>query len=168
MVSYSSAQAAVDMFLKIEGVDGESTDNQYPDWIEVLAFSEGMSQSGSFSTGAGGGAGKVNVQDLSVTKYLDRSSPFIRQKLAEGAVIPNATLVIRKGGANPLVFFTIELEKVILSSVSTGGSGAEDRLTENITLNFARIKWTYIPEKADGTGGAALPAGWDLETNTKF
>ncbi|HYN78560.1 MAG TPA: type VI secretion system tube protein Hcp, partial [Lamprocystis sp. (in: g-proteobacteria)] len=66
---------AVDMFLKLEGVTGESQDKTHTGEIDVLAWSWGLSQSGTFHTGGGGGAGKVNVQDLSFTKYIDKSSP---------------------------------------------------------------------------------------------
>ena len=168
LISSLCAQAAVDMFLQLEGIDGESQDSVHNKWIDVLAFSESMSQSGTTHTGGGGSAGKVNVQDLSITKYLDSSSPYIRQKLAEGKTIPTATLVVRKAGNDPLIFFKIELTNVLLSSVSTGGSGGEDRLTENITLNFSKIKWTYTPQNPDGSSGADIPAGWDIQLNQKI
>ena len=163
-----SALAAVDMFLQIEGVDGESRDATYTGWIEVLAFSEGMTQSGTTHVGAGGSAGRVNVLDLTVTKFLDRSSPFIRQRVAEGRPIPKATLVVRKAGADPLVIFKIEIQDIIISSVSMNASGSDDRLTENVTLNFARIQWVYTPQLADGSPDAEIPAGWDIQLNQKI
>lgn len=168
LILSTSAYAAIDMFLHIEGIDGESQDRDHARWIDVLAFSEGMSSPATTHVGGGGGTARVNVSDLSVTKYLDSSSPFIRQQLASGKHIPTATLVVRKAGPDPLIFFKIELFDVILTSVSMGGSGGEDRMTENITINFSKIKWTYTPQKADGSGGAAIPATWDIVTNTPF
>ena len=65
---------AVDMFMKIKTITGESVDKKHKDEIDVLAWSWGMSQSGTTHMGPGGGSGKVNVQDLSFTKYVDGSS----------------------------------------------------------------------------------------------
>ena len=67
---------AVDMFLKIDDVKGESHGREaHKDEIDVLAWSWGMTQSGIDARGTGGGAGKVNVQDLTFTKYVDTSTP---------------------------------------------------------------------------------------------
>jgi type VI secretion system secreted protein Hcp len=66
---------AVDIFLKINGVDGESGDDKHKKEIDVLAWSWGLSNSGSAHVGGGAGSGKVNVQDLSVTKWVDASTP---------------------------------------------------------------------------------------------
>ncbi len=131
---------AIDMFIKIKGIDGESKDASHTGQIDVLAWSWGLSQSGSFHTGGGGGAGKVNVQDLSFTKWVDKASPTLMLFCANGDHIPDATLYVRKAGKDALEYIIIELKKLIVTSVSTGGSGGEDRLTENVTLNFAHVK----------------------------
>ena len=129
---------AVDMFIKIEGIDGEAQDANHKDEIDVLAWSWGASQSGTTHMGSGGGGGKVNIQDLSFTHYVDSASHLLLQRCFDGLHIPEATLTVRKaGGAEPLEYIIIKLEDIIVSSVSTGGSGGEDRLTENVTLNFA-------------------------------
>lgn len=165
MIASTGVQAAVDIFLKIEGVDGEARDKEFNNWIDVLAFSEGMSQSGTTHVGGGGGAGKASLQDLSVTKYIDSSSPFIRQNLVQGKHIPEARLVVRKAGENPVVFFEIILKDVLLTSVSAGGSGGEDRLTENVTINFREVTWRYTPVDALGNPGPVIEAGWDVAAN---
>jgi len=89
---------AVDMFIKIGDVKGESKDKTHGDEIDVLAWSWGMSQSGSMHVGGGGGAGKVNIQDLSLTKYVDKSSPNLMMACSSGKHYPEAKLTIRKGG----------------------------------------------------------------------
>lgn len=156
---------AVDMFIKIGGVKGESRDSAHKDEIDVLAWSWGMSQSGTMHGGGGGGSGKVNVQDLSFTKYLDASTPNLMQFCCNGKHIPEATLTVRKAGENPVEYMIITMTDLLISSVSTGGSGGEDRLTENVTLNFAKVKVKYTPQDEKGAGTAAIETGWNIEEN---
>ncbi|HSV58238.1 MAG TPA: type VI secretion system tube protein Hcp [Variovorax sp.] len=158
---------AVDMFLKIKGVDGESSDAKHKKEIDVLAWSWGLSQSGSAHFGGGAGSGKVNVQDLSFTKYIDSASHALMLACCTGEHIGEATLVVRKAGKEPLEYVKITFNDLIISSVSTGGSGGEDRLTENVSMNFAKFKYEYTPQKADGTGEAPKTAGWNIPENVK-
>lgn len=156
---------AVDMFLKLDGIDGESQDDSHGKEIDLLAWSWGMSQSGTFHAGAGGGAGKANFQDISITKYVDKASPTLMAKIATGDHVAKARLTVRKAGKTPLEYVIIEMEKVMITSYSTGGSGGEDRLTENITLNFAKVKVKYVPQKEDGSGEAEVEFGFDISKN---
>ena len=143
---YDNAFAAVDMFIKIGDIKGESQDKKHKDEIDVLSWSWGATQSGSFHTGGGGGVGKVNVQDISVTKYIDKSTPKLFQTLATGEHIRFAELsVVDSKYSGNETYLKYTLENVLITSVSTGGSGGEDRLTENISLNFEKIKVTYQP-----------------------
>lgn len=156
---------AVDMFLKLGDIPGESKDKTHKDEIDVLAWSWGASNSGSFHTGGGGGAGKVNVQDLSFTKYIDLSSTEIFLACCNGKHFPEATLVVRKAGETPLEYLTIEMADVLITSYSTGGSGGEDRLTENVTLNFAKVKVTYKEQAPKGAQAKAPSVSWDIAAN---
>lgn len=158
---------AVDMFFKIEGIDGEAQDGKHAKEIDVLAWSWSASQAGTTHMGSGGGAGKVNVNDISFTKYVDSASHALLLHCCNGKHIPKATLVVRKAGENPLEYIKIELEDLIVSSVSTGGSGGEDRLTENVALNFAKFKYIYTPQKKDGSGDAAKEVAWNIPKNEK-
>src|SRR3954471_11793272 len=114
---------AVDMFLKIDGVDGESKDKKHAKEIDVLAWSWGLSNSGSAHVGGGAGAGKVNVQDVSFTKWVDKTSPSLMLACCNGKHFDKATLVVRKAGESPLEYLIITLEELIITSISTGGSG---------------------------------------------
>jgi type VI secretion system secreted protein Hcp len=159
---------AVDMFIKLEGIKGEAQDAKHKDDIDVLAWSWGLSQSGTTHVGGGGGAGKVNVQDLSFTKYVDKASSNLMQQCCSGKHIPKVELFVRKAGNTPLEYLTITLNHVLVSSVSTGGSGGEDRLTENVTLNFSKFEVQYKAQKADGTGEPGVFAKWDIAKNATF
>ena len=157
---------AVDMFMKIKGIDGESTDAKRPKDIEVLAWSWGMSQSGTMHTGTGGGSGKVNVQDLSFTKYVDKASTVLMMACAKGTHFETAELRVRKAGDKPLDYITIKLKNVIITSLSTGGSGGEDRLTENVTLNFSQFDVADQAQKATGgPDGGEVFAKFDIAAN---
>jgi type VI secretion system secreted protein Hcp len=156
---------AVDMFLKIDDIKGESVDDKHADEIDILAWSWGMSQSGTTHSGTGAGAGKVNVQDLSFTHYVDKSSPNLMKMCCNGEHFKEAVLVVRKAGKTPLEYMKITMKHGIISSVSTGGSGGEDRLTENVTLNFSEFKSVYVPQKDDGSGDAEVTVGWNIAKN---
>ncbi|MDR7040133.1 MULTISPECIES: Hcp family type VI secretion system effector [Methylobacterium] len=156
---------AVDIFLKLDGVKGEAQDAKHSNEIDILAWSWGASQSGTTHMGSGSGSGKVAVQDLSLTKYIDKSSPTLFQFCCNGKHIAKGQLVVRKAGENPLEYIKIDLENIIVANVSLGGSGGEDRLTENVTLNFSKIKYVYTPQEKNGAPGQAVDISWDIAKN---
>jgi type VI secretion system secreted protein Hcp len=158
---------AVDMFIKIGNLKGESQDHKHKEEIDVLAWSWGMSQSGTTHIGGGSGAGKVNVQDLSFTKYQDKCTTDLMLACCNGKHFPEAKLVIRKAGEKPLEYLKITMTDLIITSVSTGGSGGEDRLTENVTLNFATVKVEYTEQDVRGGAGAATEMGWHIAKNER-
>ena len=159
---------AVDMFIKVGDLKGESKDKAHAGEIDVLAWSWGASNSGNAHMGGGQGAGKVNVQDLSFTKYIDKSTPDLMLFCCNGKHIPEAKLTVRKAGETPLEYLTITMNDLIVTSVSTGGSGGEDRLTENVTLNFAKVKVNYVEQTEKGAAGAKPQMGWDIAANVKM
>src|SRR3954451_3179971 len=156
---------AVDIFLKLDGIKGEARDDKYKDEIDVLAWSWGAAQSGTTHTGSGSGGGKVSVQDLSITKYIDKSSPVLFQHCADGKHIKKGKLIIRKAGEKPLEYLTVEFEDLIVTHVSLGGSGSEDRLTENVTLNFGTFHVKYAAQNKDGSKGAETEHKWHIHKN---
>ena len=159
---------AVDMFIKIGDLKGESKDHKHAGEIDVLAWSWGLSNSGDTHTGGGGGAGKVNVQDFSFTKYMDKSTPNLIQYSCSGKHFPSAELVVRKAGDTPLEYWKMTFTDVLITSLSTGGSGGEDRLTENVTLNFAKFEVKYQPQAKDGgPDGGEITTSWNIAENTK-
>ena len=159
---------AMDMFIKIDSLAGESKDSTHKGEIDVLAWSWGVSNSGTTHGGGGGGAGKANVQDLSFTKYIDKSTPDLLLSSLNGKHWDQAVLVVRKAGETPLEYLKFTLSEVLVTSVSQGGSGGEDRLTENVTLNFAKVKVEYVEQTAKGGKGATPSIGWDVAANVKL
>ncbi len=158
---------AVDMFLKIDGVTGESKDDAHADEIDVLAWSWGMNNTGTAHLGGGAGAGKVNVQDLNFTKYVDKSSTDLMLFCCNGKHIPECLLTVRKAGEDPLEYLTVKMTDCLVTSVQSGATTGQERLTENITLNFAKVEVAYTPQKADGSGDAPTQMGWDVARHAK-
>jgi type VI secretion system secreted protein Hcp len=158
---------AMDQFIKIGALKGESKDKAHKDEIDVLSWSWGLSNSGSAHQGGGAGAGKCNVQDLSFTKYIDKASPDLLLATCNGKHFDKAVLTVRKAGENPLEYLLVTLEEVLVTSLSTGGSGGEDRLTENVSLNFAKVKVQYKEQTEKGAVGDKPEMGWDIAQNAK-
>jgi len=157
---------AVDQFIKIGDIEGESKDSVHEGEIDILAWSWGMSQSGTMHEGGGGGAGKVSIQDVSITKYVDKATPILMKSCSDGSQVGEAKLTVRKAVTEALEYVVITMTDVIITSISTGGSGGEDRLTENVTLNFAQVSLDYQPQGQDGSAdGGAITYGWDIAGN---
>jgi len=160
---------ALDIHLKMEGgkitFEGTSKHALHSKEMQILAWSWGASQSGNFGSGEGGsGAGKANVQDLSITKYLDKTSPLFLKAVTSGEHTSTATLSMSKAGGEQFDFLKIVLTDVMVTSYSTGGSGGEDMLTENITLTFAKIEFEHYKQSKDGSVAQTGKTSYDLQT----
>jgi len=157
---------AVDMFLKLGVIKGESKDTKHKEWIDVLAWSWGASQSGTAHMGGGAGAGKVSVMDLNCTKYVDAASADLLKAICTGKHIDKGQLIVRKaGGDDALEYIKIDMENVIVTGLHLGGSGGEDRLTENCTLNFEKFKYEYKEQTERGAPGATHDVKYDIAQN---
>ena len=153
------AAAAVDYFLKIDGIDGESTDKDHKGEIDVLSWSWGMSQS---DTNTGDGTVVPDFEELKLTKYVDKSTPKLMEALAGGVPLRQEAHMIVSNAAGT-DYFMIHMTNVMVTSISTGGSGGEDRLTENVTLNFAEVKVEYKPQGSKSSDGVEHTFIWNTE-----
>ncbi|HET9396815.1 MAG TPA: type VI secretion system tube protein Hcp [Nitrospiraceae bacterium] len=160
---------AVDQFLLLDGIQGETMDKVYSGkkGIDVLSFGWGVSNTGTFHQGSGGGAGKANFQDLTITKYIDKATAPLMLMCANGKHIAKGELIVRKAGENPLEYMKISMEKILVSSYSTGGSSGEERLTENVTLNFAKVKVEYFMQNEKGGKEPGGQMAWDIAANAQ-
>jgi len=158
---------AADIFLHLDGINGESKDSKHKDDIHIESFSWGMNQTGAHGTGGGGGAGKVSVHDISITKFLDKSTCDLLYHCSAGKHIPNGLITVRKAGDKPLEYLKIKLQDILISGVQEAGHGG-DVLSENVTINFAKFKVEYQEQKADGSGQPGGEMGWDVKANQKW
>lgn len=159
--------AKVDYFLKIEGVDGESTDDKHKGEIELISFKFGSANAGSFSSGGGGGSGKVDVRDFRFVKKADKASPKLFAACCTGEHYKKATLVCRKAGKDQQEFMTVVMsEGVLVSSFESQGAANADTIpNDEVALNFAKIEFKYKEQKGDGSLGGEVIGGWDVTTN---
>jgi type VI secretion system secreted protein Hcp len=160
--------AAVDFFLELGDVKGESTDKKNPGKIELDSFSVSCAQSGTQHAGSGGGAGKVRFQDIHITKKVDVASPKLLFACASGQHFPKATLSCRKAGGEQEDFLTWHMKDVLVSSYQTGGHGHSEILpTDQFSLNFGEIVMEYKIQDEKGKTGKPVKAGWNLKSNSK-
>lgn len=158
---------ATDILLKIDGIAGESVIEGHAGEIDILAWSWGMSQSGTTHTSTGGGSGKVSVGDITFTKHVDISTGDLIKACTSGRHLSKATLVVRKaGGARPIDYLTLTMHEVIVSSYNTGGSeDGMDRVQETLSFNFARFEIEYVQQDERGGRRGSTQAGWDIARN---
>ncbi|MBM3940680.1 MAG: hypothetical protein FJ318_07305 [SAR202 cluster bacterium] len=162
-----SQAGAVDYFLEIEGLKGESADSRHPGTIQIESWSWGVSNSGSASVGGGGGAGKASFQDFHFTAPTSSASPLLFLASASGKPIKKAVLYARKGGGGKggdSDYLIITLNDVLVSSYQSSGNAGEPP-SDQFSLNFAKIEFSYRPQNKDGSLGAPIKTGWDLKTN---
>lgn len=163
------AQAAVDIFLKIDGIEGDSVVQGHEGEIDVLGWGWQLSQTGTMHTGTGGAAGASQIGDISIIKNSDSASPALYLSVMKGTFIPEAILTIRKsGGADkPVPFMVITMTEVLVTSARPGGSAGDAIPVEQITLNFAKIKIEYFSQNPDGTAGSPVEVIYDIRTGTE-
>jgi type VI secretion system secreted protein Hcp len=152
---------AVEIFMRLDGIQGEAPDphGTHADSIQVVSWTWGMTQTGTAREGDAVGVVKANVHDLSFTKNVDFATPELMSHCCHGRPIHKALLTCRRAGprdgAPPLEYMRIEFDDCLITSVSTGGGGAEGKLTEHVTLNFQSYQVTYTKQGHDDAPGAS-------------
>jgi type VI secretion system secreted protein Hcp len=144
---------AVDYFLKIEGIEGESKDAKHKNEIELESFSWGET--------------KVSMQDLVVMTRTSKASPQLLLACASGQHFKSATLTVRKAGKDQQEFLVYKLSDVRVSSYQTGGSAGSDSPNDSAALNFAKIEVEYRAQSATGKLEPPVKSGWDVKANKK-
>jgi len=158
--------AAVDYFLKLKDIEGESTDSKHKNEIDIESWSWGENNAGtSGHGGGGGGAGKVSMQDFSFTMRVNKASPKLLLACASGQHIKEALLTCRKAGKEQQEYLKIKFTDLLVASFNTGGSAGDVVPADSINLNFSKIEYEYYPQKEDGTLGSKVPVHWNLKEN---
>ena len=149
-------------FLKIEGVNSVATQKGFEGQIALDSFNLGASNPITNEVGEGMGAGKVNVSNFNVSKATDAASPVLFQACCQGKHFPNAVISICKAGGEQAVYLEYKFDKVFIASIDWSGGGGDERPMETLSLAFHKVQMTYKKQKADGTLGDPVVAGWDL------
>lgn len=157
---------AVEMFLKMPKISGESVVKGHEKEIDVLGWKWGVTNTAHIQQGGEHGGGKANVQDLIITKYVDSASPSLFKYCCNATEeTGDVVFTVRKqAGEESIDYVKITMTKVVVNSISTGGKGEDDRLKEDVTLNFAKVKFEYQPKTA-GKAGAVAEMEFDIAAN---
>jgi type VI secretion system secreted protein Hcp len=155
------------MFLNIQDIKGESSDQKHKDEIEILHYSFGVTQQGTMGYGGGGGAGKAHFQDLSFSKRIDKASPNLFVACATGKHIDQIVLTVRKAGGQQEEYLKVTMKECIISSYHESGSEGAMPL-ENIAFNFTECKYEYKPQQKDGSLGGAIVGGYNVKEQKKI
>ena len=159
---------AIDVYLQIEGIKGESADSAHQGWIELTSAQWGVLQpkSATASTGGGHTAERCEHQSVSITKLADLSSPIFMQTCSSGRTLPKAKLEFMRADSegNPVKYYEVELENVLIGSVDQAVHEGSI-LHDTIGLKFSRVRWKYTQQKIGGGVGGNTAGGWDLATN---
>ena len=157
---------ASDIFLKLDGIAGESIDDKHKNEIEIESFSWGATQSGTIAFGGGAGAGKVQFQGFHFSTRISKASPLMLKACATGEHIKEATITVRKaGGEQKQDYLFIKMNDVLVSSYQSGGSRGDEGPEEQVALNFAKVDYSFAAQKPDGSLEAPTRFGWDLKAN---
>lgn len=159
---------AIDVYLYIDGIKGESNDDRHKDWIECKSVSWSVDQpkSATASTGGGHTAERCEHSDIVISKLADLSSPILLQTCAAGKTIPRAKFEFMRADAQGerVKYYEIEIENVLIGAVSPAVEEG-DILTEDVALKFSKVKWKYTQQKISGGAGGNTSGGWDLSAN---
>jgi type VI secretion system secreted protein Hcp len=159
---------AIDVYLYIDGIKGESSDDRHKDWIECKAVNWGVEQprSATASTGGGHTAERCEHRDIVISKLADLSSPILLQTCAAGRTIPKAKFEFMRADAQGerVKYFEIEIDNVLIGAVSPSVDEG-DILMEEVGFKFSRVRWKYTQQKISGGAGGNTSGGWDLAAN---
>ena len=159
---------AIDVYLQIDGIKGESMDDKHKDWIECTSVTWGVKQprTATASTGGGHTAERCEHEEVVIDKLADLASPILLQTCSAGKTIPKAKLEFMRadGQGDRIKYFEIELENVLIGAIKPKvEEGAI--IQEKVGLKFSKIKWKYTQQKVTGGAGGNTSGGWDLASN---
>jgi type VI secretion system secreted protein Hcp len=158
----------MEMFLKLAGIEGESTDAKHKGEIDVLAWSWGLSNEASAGPGGGtgGGAGRAKIENISINKSVDLASPLLLSFGAKGQHIKEGTLTTRRSGTAGNEFLLLKMTNVVVTSVHVAADQTVP--SENVTLSFGKIEFVYRATKPTGAPGAEKIFTWDVAQGKPF
>lgn len=153
-------------FIKFDGIDGEAQDKDHKAWSDILSFQQGIQQPGSASTGPTRRRGDVILEDIHVTKELDKSSPKIAESVCKGKVFPKVEIHLTASytDAGRETYYAYELKKVLVTSYAISGSGQSEEVpVEDFSLNFEELKVTYTESDNKGNKKGNVEYHWKVE-----
>ncbi|WP_368656755.1 Hcp family type VI secretion system effector [Pantoea agglomerans] len=159
---------STDLFLKIDGITGESQDSNHKGWINIDSFTWGATQPGNMSVGGGGGAGKVQFRDLTVQTQIDKATPAIMRYVSNGKHIGKIELSVCKAGGSQIEYCRITLEDVLITNVTFHGTTNRDLIGLSYQFQASKVKTQYWEQSSTGGKGAEIQSGWNIKNNQEI
>ncbi|HBZ14427.1 MULTISPECIES: Hcp family type VI secretion system effector [Pantoea] len=157
---------AQDMFIKIDGIEGESLDATHKNEIQVLEWKWDVLQPKNMHSGSGGGSGRATVADFVFQHYTDKASPNLLSYCLTGKHIKNIAFTVRKAGGDPLEYMILKFTDVIITKVGMGGSHKDEtRPREEVSFSFTKVTEDYVMQNAEGHKSGVISATYDVKAN---
>ncbi len=161
---------AFDGFIKIDGIEGESTDGLHEGWIEIQSFGSGHTQTVSRTASSVGGASaeRADFQEFQFEKLIDKATPKLALACADGSHINKITVELCRAGGDKLKYMEFVMSNCIISEYTIIGDGQDAFPIESIGIDYGKIEWVYTQQnRAGGNAAGNIATGWDLERNNK-
>lgn len=139
---------AVDYYLKLDQIQGESADSSHKDEIQIMSWSWGASQVSSVSGTGGSGAGKADLTDFSIMAYFDKSTPKFFKSLCAGTHIKTGTMSAIKSGADGKPYLKVDFKEMFVTSLQI--SGSSEVPTVSVSFSYNEIKIDYSTQNEQG------------------
>jgi len=157
--------ALADVFLLLEGIQGDSTDASHKYEIDILTYTQSFKNSVPDTTGGGGGTGKVTCGDVTVTKNIDKSSPLLIKAVTTGEHIKKAVLTFRTVGKRDVEYYTVTMKDVLITSIDQTDQNNPARIFERVQINAAAFKFHFVPQDRAGAPGTPVEFEFDCKAN---
>lgn len=152
------------VFLRIQGIEGESADPDHQGWIDIASFTYGLSRPAGDPTAIGEPQEPANHRGLSLIKGADRATGLLYMHCNSGQPIEEVVLEVTRTTEHGISVQEYRLQDVIVTSVQTAGATrSEARATESVTLHYASVEWTYVRlDPVSGSVISEVAMQWDL------
>lgn len=147
---------AVDYFLKLDGIDGESADDKHKNEIQIMSWSWGASQVSSVSGTGGSGAGKADLSDFSIMAYFDKSTPKFFKSITTGQHIKTGTMSAIKSGADGKPYLKVDFQEMFVTSLQISGSSEVPTVSLSFSYNEIKIDYSTQNEQGNVTSTGAV------------
>ena len=157
-------------YLQLDGVDGECQDDGYQDHLDIQSFSWGATNSSSYSSGAGPGVGTGQVHNMSFSKFMCQGSPKLLERVIKGWPCDTGKLILCKRNSQDgtvLEYYTVDMEKVLITSYQISASGGAQLPMESFSLDFVVVKPNYVKQGDDGSAKDNHGFEWNVSTNSE-
>ena len=156
---------AVDMFMRVEGANGESKDSNHKDWTDIKSFAWGATQPGNMVSGGGGGVGKASFNDLQVIARIDKAAPSVMKNCASGKHLSKVEVSLCKAGGSQIEYTRVTLEEVLVTSVQYTAEQSGDAVLVQFAFQAAKVKQQYWEQTDKGGKGAETVLAWNIKEN---